>query len=157
MSEKELEVFDPVIFEHWVEALRPVGAPPGLRDRVIARVRVEQPPTALRTVRAGEAGWTEFMPGIRFKVLHRDEKGRASSLLARLDPGVTMPPHIHGANEECLVLEGEITYGNLTVRAGDYHFAPEGAEHEALSTRTGALLFLRAGLGELLPECAARP
>lgn len=155
MSENEQEDFDPVLFAEWAEALRPVAPPPGLRERIMERVRSAHPPTTLRTIRAGGEGWTEFIPGIRFKILHRDEAGGTNSLLARLDPGATMPPHIHGTNEECLVLEGEITLGDVTVRAGDYHFAPKGAEHGALSTRTGALIFLRSGLGEQVPEFAA--
>ncbi len=156
MSMEEQEVFDPMLFEQWAEALRPVAAPAGLWERVMARVRGEYPQTTLRTIRSEEGGWMEYIPGISFKVLHRDAAGRASSLLARLQPGVTMPPHVHGANEECLVLEGEITFGDFTVRAGDYHFAPKGSEHQTLTTRTGALLFLRAGFGELVPELDAR-
>jgi quercetin dioxygenase-like cupin family protein len=97
-----------------------------------------------RTIRAGE-GWVEFMPGIEFKMLYRDETTGARSLLARLDPGVAMPAHDHGFPEECLVLQGEITIGDITVCAGDYHFAAKGARHGTLTTRTGALLFLRAG------------
>jgi hypothetical protein len=38
------------------------------------------------------------------------------------------------------------------VCAGDYHFAAKGARHGTLTTRTGALLFLRAGRGEPVPE-----
>ena len=49
-------------------------------------------------------------------------------------------------------LQGEITIGNITVCAGDYHFAAKGARHGTLTTRAGALLFLRAGRGEPVPE-----
>ena len=52
-----------------------------------------------------------------------------------------MPAHDHGFPEECLVLQGEITIGDITVCAGDYHFAAKGARHGTLTTRTGALLF----------------
>ena len=147
-------LFDTELFTHWADALVPVQPPAGLRERIMARVRAEHPLTQLRTIRSAE-GWMDFGPGVRFKILHRDENGRANSLLARLEAGAIVPPHLHAANEECLVLEGEITYGDITVRAGDYHFAPKGAAHPALTTRAGALIFLRSGMGEPVPEFSA--
>ncbi|MGH8469339.1 MAG: cupin domain-containing protein [Gammaproteobacteria bacterium] len=147
-------LFDAELFTQWTDALAPVQPPAGLRERIMARVRTEHPLTQLRTIRSAE-GWMDFGPGIRFKILHRDENGRANSLLARLEAGVTLPPHLHAANEECLVLEGEITFADITVRAGDYHFAPKGAAHTALTTRTGAFIFLRSGMGEPVPEYSA--
>ncbi len=138
------DAFDPRLFTTWAEALKPITPPPALRARLMARVRAEMGDEGLRTIRAGE-GWVEFMPGIEFKMLYRDETTGARSLLARLDPGVAMPAHDHGFPEECLLLQGEITIGDITVCAGDYHFAAKGARHETLSIRTGALLFLRAG------------
>lgn len=143
--------FDPRAFALWAAALKPVNPPPGLRERLMGRVRAEMGDSGVRTIRASE-GWVEFMPGIRFKMLYRDETSGARSLLARLDPGVSMPAHEHGFPEECLVLEGEITLGDITVGAGDYHFAAKGARHGTLRTRSGALLFLRAGRGEPVPE-----
>ena len=145
------DAFDPRLFTTWAEALKPMVPPPALRARLMARVRAEMGDEGLRTIRAGE-GWVEFMPGIEFKMLYRDETTGARSLLARLDPGVAMPAHDHGFPEECLVLQGEITIGDITVCAGDYHFAAKGARHGTLTTRTGALLFLRAGRGEPVPE-----
>ncbi|MFH0344819.1 MAG: cupin domain-containing protein [Chromatiales bacterium] len=148
------DLFDTELFTQWADALAPVQPPAGLRERITARVRTAHPLTELRTIRSAE-GWMDFAPGIRFKILHRDENGRANSLLARLEAGVTFPPHLHTANEECLVLEGEITFDDITVRAGDYHFAPKGAAHPALTTRAGALIFLRSGMGEPVPEFSA--
>jgi len=147
-------LFDTELFTQWADALAPVQPPVAVRERLMARVRAEHPLTRLRTIRSAE-GWMDFGPGIRFKILHRDETGRANSLLARLDAGVTLLPHLHAANEECLVLEGEITYDDITVWAGDYHFAPKGAAHPALTTRAGALIFLRSGMGEPVPEFSA--
>ena len=145
------DAFDPRLFTTWAEALKPITPPPALRARLMARVRAEMGDEGLRTIRAGE-GWVEFMPGIEFKMLYRDEMTGARSLLARLDAGVAMPAHDHGFPEECLVLQGEITIGDITVCAGDYHFAAKGARHGTLTTRTGALLYLRTGRGEPVPE-----
>lgn len=143
--------FDPVLFAAWVDALKPVAPPAGLEEKIMSRIRGAAAPAVLRTVRADQ-GWVEFVPGIEIKMLYRDEAGQAKSFLARLQPGVTLPPHEHDLAEECLVLEGEIMLGDVTVRAGDYHFAPQGAKHGTLFTRTGALLFLRGGLNQHVPE-----
>lgn len=145
------ELFDSALFTAWVDAL-PCGTPPSdLRRQVLNRIRANSAAEPLRTVRADQ-GWVDFIPGISIKMLYRDEAGKAKSFLARLAPGVTLPEHDHDFAEECLVLEGEITLGDITIRAGDYHFAGRGARHGALSTPTGALLFLRTGLREHVPE-----
>jgi quercetin dioxygenase-like cupin family protein len=156
MAEQNQEaIVDAVVFSAWADALEPVAAPPGIRDRLCAHIRASQTAEPLRTVRAAE-GWTEFQPGIQIKMLFRDEAGAAKSFLVRLAPGVRLPEHYHATTEECLVLEGEITLGDITVRAGDYHLAPKSAHHGALTTRTGALLFLRTGLDEHVPEAQVR-
>lgn len=147
----EGEVLDTALFVKWVEALTPVVPPPGLRDRVLSRIRREAPIHGIRTIRA-EEGWVDFMPGIEIKMLYRDDEAGAISCLVRLQPRSILPPHLHSFAEETLVLEGEITQDNITVRAGDYHFAPKGARHAVVKTRTGALLFLRAGMGQHVPE-----
>jgi quercetin dioxygenase-like cupin family protein len=142
---------DPTLLSRWVEGLSPVAPPASLRERVLARARGGDQAEPLRTIRAHE-GWVEFMPGVSFKMLYRDNITGARSFLARLQPGVTFPPHEHDFAEECLVLEGEITLGDITVRAGDYHFAPKGSPHGVTATQSGALLFLRAGRGQHVPE-----
>ena len=142
---------DPTLLSRWVEGLIPVAPPATLRERVLARARGESQAEPLRTIRAHE-GWIEFMPGVTINMLYRDDLTGARSFLARLEPGVTLPPHEHDFAEECLVIEGEITLGDITVRAGDYHFAPKGSPHGVTATRSGALLFLRAGRGQHVPE-----
>ena len=120
----ELEALDETLFVAWADALPPVAPPASLRERVLGRVRETVPRNPLRTVRADE-GWVQFAPGIDFKMLYRDEASGTNSLLARLQPGICMPEHEHSGIEECYVIEGEITYGDLTVRAGDYVFATD--------------------------------
>jgi len=147
----ELEALDETLFVAWADALPPVAPPASLRERVLGRVRETVPRNPLRTVRADE-GWVQFAPGIDFKMLYRDEASGTNSLLARLQPGICMPEHEHSGIEECYVIEGEITYGDLTVRAGDYHFAPKGARHVPMTTATGALVYLRVTFGQHVPE-----
>ncbi|MGH8501207.1 MAG: cupin domain-containing protein [Gammaproteobacteria bacterium] len=70
---------------------------------------------------------------------------RATSFRLRREPGARLPAHVHVADEECLVLEGELHLGEgVILKAGDYHFAPRGLPHGAAERPSGALLFLRS-------------
>jgi quercetin dioxygenase-like cupin family protein len=142
---------EPSFLARWAESLTPVTPPEGLRGKVLARIRNGDKSYSLRTIQAHK-GWVDFIPGVRIKMLYRDDTLGTRSFLARLEPGVTLPPHEHDSAEECLVLEGEITLGDIPVRTGDYHFASKGAAHGVTRTRTGALLFLRVGRGQHVPE-----
>lgn len=120
--------------------------PPALRERLLARAR-RAPPPGLRTVRADEGDWRPLLPRVYLKPLARE--GDTLTYLLRLDPGAIVPPHEHPQNEECIVLAGEVSMGDLVLHAGDYHLAPRGVPHRALQSGTGALLFLRGAVPAL--------
>jgi len=108
---------------------------------------IENSPSAERSERltqaAGAGEWVRLSPLVSMKVLHRDAQG--VSFFLRLDPGAELPPHIHHADEECLVVEGELRLGEgILLRAGDYHFAPRGLPHATARSVGGATLFLRS-------------
>jgi quercetin dioxygenase-like cupin family protein len=77
------------------------------------------------------------------KILYKDS--RATSFLLRLQPGARLPSYVHAADEECLVLEGELWLAEgVRLKAGDYHFAPKGLPHGVAESPSGALVFLRS-------------
>jgi anti-sigma factor ChrR (cupin superfamily) len=129
------------------EAVAPVAPAPersaSVRARVLERVRGER--TAFVTVRASEGRWVQLAPGVQSKTLHDD--GTTRSFLLRLEPGARLPSHGHAAEEACVVLEGSAQLGDIEVRAGDFHLALPGSFHGEVTSRTGALLFLRAASG----------
>jgi anti-sigma factor ChrR (cupin superfamily) len=126
-----------------------------LRARVLAHTQQPQGDAhGLVTVQAAEGQWRWFAPGITIKELYVDEAAHTRSFLLKLDPGARLPPHEHRTDEECIVLEGELSLGDLTVGAGGYHLAPAGVPHAEITTRTGALIFLRAGLSDEVPPGA---
>ena len=112
-----------------------------IRERLVKRIRAAN---GLTTIRAGEGEWEPFSPKVKIKVLHRDVS--TQSYLLRLEPGAVVLPHVHGQDEECMVLEGEVRIGALVVKAGAYHLAPRGVSHEPISSENGALLFLRGSI-----------
>lgn len=129
------------------EALAPIAPPPersaAVKGRLLGRVRGER--SQFVTVHAAEGKWMQIAPGVQFKVLHDD--GRMRSFLLRMAPGARLPAHGHAAEEACVVLEGSARLGDIEVRAGDFHLALPGSVHGEVTSRTGALLFLRAASG----------
>jgi anti-sigma factor ChrR (cupin superfamily) len=129
------------------EALAPMPLP----DRLLARIEAEiDAPMAAEeaaiTVRADEGRWLPYRPGIDIKLLWQSPELGRQSLLMRIAPGALYEAHDHDDDEECYVLEGDVSFGPLTLRAGDYHVALRGGAHPTGSSQHGALLLLTTGL-----------
>lgn len=127
------------------DAIVPQQPPEGLREKVLARVRATNIASGLTTIRSDDA-WKPLAPGIDYKMLHYDTGIGSKSFLLRAAAGSRMPPHAHRCYEECLVLEGEFRFGDLALRAGDFHGAAPDAEHGEAYTATGVVVYLRASL-----------
>lgn len=61
----------------------------------------------------------------------------------RLEPGAQVPSHTHDSDEHCIVLEGQVCFGEIRVEKGDYHLARAGSRHENAYSETGALLYIQ--------------
>lgn len=99
---------------------------------------------AIQTVRADEGDWIDIAPLVKMKVLHRDNINNSQTSLLKLEAGAYIPPHPHPVEEECLMLQGEITFNNHSLREGDYEFVAAGTDHGELTSESGALLMLRS-------------
>jgi quercetin dioxygenase-like cupin family protein len=117
-----------------------------LRSRILSRLEATRG-GCTRTVYADQGEWRPLLPKVQIKVLHR--QGDSLSYLVRMEPGAVVPPHEHPADEECLVLEGEIEFGDIVAHAGDYHMAPKGVLHGQTRSSKGGLMFVRGAIGEL--------
>lgn len=58
-----------------------------------------------------------------------------------MEPGATILPHEHAADEECFMIQGEATVGDIHLSAGYYHFSAKGSKHGLVTTEAGALAF----------------
>lgn len=127
------------------EAIRPLPMDAAdrlaVRKRLLKRVRMDKDWLRTRTVHFAEGRWEPLLPKVQIKVLRRDET--SMSYLLQLEPGGVIPPHFHPMEEECVVLQGELTIGDLVVGAGDYHVAPKDMLHVPIRARTRSILFLR--------------
>lgn len=96
------------------------------------------------TVRDAEAGWPNYAPGIRRRVLWARD-GQAA-LLYRADAGAAVPQHTHGHDEECLMVEGELFLDDTLLQRGDYQLAPAGSGHRITATDTGVVIYAHGDL-----------
>jgi anti-sigma factor ChrR (cupin superfamily) len=148
------------------------GPPAGLRAKLLSRLRAEKRPAAgpaasgaapaetqvwkrwrsqpapqvepgLSILRAGEGGWEPTAAnGVSVKPLSTDPARRYVTMLVRMEPGSSYPPHRHAAVEECYVLQGELRVGAHLLKAGDYQKAEGGSDHGVQSTENGCLLLI---------------
>ena len=118
-----------------------------LRDRVLRRVD-EEPTlsTPYVTIRGDEGAWIEVAPLMTKKILNVNHATGIESYLLRLLPGAAPERHQHDQDELCIVLEGDVSFDDIHLKAGDYHYAQKGSWHGRASTAHGALLFLQSGV-----------
>jgi quercetin dioxygenase-like cupin family protein len=96
------------------------------------------------TVRDAQAGWPDFAPGIRRRVLWQ-HAGQAA-LLYHAEPGASVPMHTHGHDEECLMVQGELFLDDILLQEGDYQLAPAGTGHRITETDTGVVIYAHGDL-----------
>lgn len=117
--------------------------PSGSFEKILGRIDEEGlflPGTT--TSRASDAEWRQHSDGIAYRVLKVDERLKRQTLLVKMQPGAILKSHSHRFEEECLVIEGDLRYGELVLGAGDYHHAWAGAHHADGMTMTGCLLHI---------------
>lgn len=121
-----------------------------MRNTLMAKIRQKKATEKQQfvTVRGGDEGWIEALPGAKIKILQGD-LGIPNSLLSylvQLEPAFKLSGHDHPFDEEILMLEGDLTLGHTTLSAGDFHFAAAGSTHGAVSTNSGCLAYMRGAL-----------
>ncbi|MBI3369982.1 MAG: cupin domain-containing protein, partial [Burkholderiales bacterium] len=101
-------------------------------------------PQQANSVLDAQAGWQDYAPGIKRRVMWTQD-GEAALLYHAL-PGAQVPRHGHGHDEECLMLDGDVFLDDVLLRPGDYQLAPAGTLHGGVSTDTGLVLFAHGDL-----------
>jgi len=92
--------------------------------------------------RANEGEWLPLsFEGIELRILYRDKERRQLTCLVRMAPGASYPEHRHEGAEECLVLEGDLQIGDVTLNKGDFQ-RPPGYLQAPQRTHGGCLLLL---------------
>ncbi len=98
------------------------------------------------TQRAAEACWVAIAEGVAYRVWREDPAAGRRAVLLRMQPGAVYQSHSHEIDEECLVIEGDLHFGDIELRAGDFFVALKGTVHPASRTVNGCLLHVTSGL-----------
>jgi anti-sigma factor ChrR (cupin superfamily) len=150
---RELESLRPVIdrFAAWpTDVLRPTAS---LRARLAQRIAGEtgkQPVLPPEARRWSEPEWEQVAPGIECKLLATDEERHRVSMLVRLAPGASYPPHTHAGVEELHLLDGELWIDARKLFPGDYNYGAPGAGDQRVYSETGCTCVLITSTTDVL-------
>ena len=128
------------------ESVTPVAPSAGLKERLLSRVVQFEDLKPAADIRRDEGEWlaTEI-DGVAIKKLFTDTQKRTATLLMRMEPGVRYPAHNHHGAEQCLVLKGDVRWGDLVYEEGDFLVMGKGSHHPEITTVHGSLLLLVSG------------
>ena len=97
--------------------------------------RGSAPPSQIFTL--SDLPWIETRPGVRQKRFWEDKAGERRALLARFEPGATLPPHRHVGDELIFLIEGANADESGVVATGNMNYRPNGCVH-TVTTQNGA-------------------
>jgi anti-sigma factor ChrR (cupin superfamily) len=149
---RELESLRPVVdrFVAWpTDVLRPTRS---LQDRLALRIAEEtgKPPVPPPARQWSEPEWEQVAPGIECKLLATDKERHRVSMLVRLAPGASYPPHTHAGVEELHLLDGELWINERKLVPGDYNYGAPGALDERVFSETGCTCVLITSTKDVL-------
>ena len=149
---QELERLRPIVdrLVTWpTDVLRPS---PSLQERLARRIAAETGSDPV--VPAGrewkEPEWEEVAPGIFCKILATDSERDRVTMLVRLLPGVSYPPHTHAGVEELHLLDGELWIEDRLLYPGDYNYGEPGASDQRVYSETGCTCVLVTSPSDVL-------
>jgi hypothetical protein len=150
---QELGAIRPIVdaFVDWpTDILRPSTS---LWGRLAARIGADfSDERALETDSrgVGDPEWNEVAPGITCKLLSSDVERDRVSMLVRLAPGVSYPPHRHAGVEELHLLDGELWIDDRKLYPGDYNRAEPGTADSRVWSETGCTCVLLTSPRDML-------
>jgi hypothetical protein len=150
--QRELENLRPAVnrFVCWpTDVLRP---PTSLQGRLALRIAEETgkqlvPPPARQW---SEPEWEQVAAGIECKLLATDAESDRVSMLVRLAPDASYPPHTHAGVEELHLLDGELWINERKLVPGDYNHGAPGALDERVWSETGCTCVLVTSTKDVL-------
>jgi anti-sigma factor ChrR (cupin superfamily) len=137
-----------------------------LKQRVLAQVAApataaqpvadpNSPTGGSAVVKANANLWVTLAPGIEVKPLRVDAASGSQTSLWRLAAGAVLPEHDHGAEEECLIVSGDMEWNGVRYGEGDFIVVREGFHHSTMHSPNGATLLIRGELQACLAHAFA--
>jgi len=90
-----------------------------------------------RVVTLSELPWVDTRPGVRQKKIWEDPATERRAVLARFEPGATLPKHRHVGDELVFMIEGANADEAGELGTGNLNHRPNGCVH-TVTTRNGA-------------------
>jgi anti-sigma factor ChrR (cupin superfamily) len=113
---------------------------------------------ASRFIKTESLPWIATGPGNKMKVIYHDPATDMLTILAKLEPGAGIPPHMHEDLEQTFVLEGSLVDDEGECTAGNFVIRAKGSRHAPTAPKgcTMLVFFLKptAGLKNVLLEHA---
>lgn len=81
--------------------------------------------------------WIDTRPGVRQKRIWEDKASERRAILARFEPGATLPRHRHVGDELIFIVEGANADESGAVATGNMNYRPNGCVH-TVTTKNGA-------------------
>jgi len=150
--QQQLKSLRPVVdrFVSWpTDVLRPTTS---LQERLALRIAREtgQEPVMPAARVWSEPEWEEVAPGIECKLLATDTETHRVSMLVRLAPGASYPPHTHAGIEELHLLDGELWIDDRKLFPGDYNYGAPGKGDDRVWSETGCTCVLITSTKDIL-------
>ncbi|HZR17969.1 MAG TPA: cupin domain-containing protein [Verrucomicrobiae bacterium] len=94
------------------------------------------------TVDTAKLPWATLdFPGVFMRVIHEDKKAGGMTVMTRLEPGASIPAHIHTrADETVFVISGDFIEEAVEHGPGSFFAAPAGEPHGPHRSRTGCVV-----------------
>jgi anti-sigma factor ChrR (cupin superfamily) len=149
---QELERLRPVLdsLVAWpTDVLRPAAS---LKERLAQRIAAETgtAPVSSTAHEWKEPDWEQVAPGIFCRILATDSEHDRVTMLVRLLPGVSYPPHTHAGIEELHLLAGELWIDDRLLYPGDYNCGETGASDQRVYSETGCTCVLITSPSDIL-------
>jgi len=133
------------------ESAAPAAPAPSVKSRLMSRVAAYQQVKPIADVRHNEPRWMPYgAQGVEVKPLFIDAQTGRSTVLLRMAPGARLPAHHHHDVEQCLVVKGDVRFGDLVYEEGDFVVMEKHTDHPEIHSADGNLLLLVAGRTEFL-------
>jgi hypothetical protein len=136
------------------ERIVPVMPPPGLRSRLLDRIRQEQ---RFQFVRADEGQWTptDGDPAAREKLLYQGPRPGDRTRLLRLRQGDVQAALADAHDPALLVVDGELCRGDTRCTPGDFAQATPGDAPTWMAATPATVLVVERG-GAEVPDAVPR-
>ena len=96
------------------------------------------PPSQIFTLK--DIAWTEALPGMRQKRIWEDATAKRRAIMARFEPGASLPLHKHVGDELIFIVEGSNADEAGEVATGNMSYRPNGCTHTVTTTNGATAL-----------------